>query len=145
LMSSAIVAAALAWAMTRTATTSSPPTAAFMERYVTTDGRVVRPEAGGDTAGEEQAYAMLLAAFTGDRAAFDRTWRWSVAHLRGDDGLLASRWQDGRVVDRRPSSESDVLAAWALAAAAAHFGSDGYAADGRRLGAAVLANETVRA
>ena len=82
LTSSAIVAAALAWAITRPDASSTRPAAAFMARFVAADGRVVRPEAGGDTASEEQSYAMLLAAFSGDRAAFDRTWRWSAAWER---------------------------------------------------------------
>ena len=53
---------------------ASTATARFLATYVRSDGRVTRPDQGGDTVSEGQAYALLLAVSTGDRPEFDRVW-----------------------------------------------------------------------
>ena len=69
-------------------------------RYVTSDGRVIRHDQGGDIVSEGQAYGMLLAEVA-ERPALVRTiWSWTSAHLGRSDGLFA--WHatgTGRVED----------------------------------------------
>jgi endo-1,4-beta-D-glucanase Y len=120
------------------------PAAAFLRHYVRSDGRVVRPDQGGDTVSEGQAYAMLLAETTGDPAEFRRIWDWTRTHLQLADRLFAYHANAaGHVVSRQPASDADLLIAWALlryhgpGAAALHH-------DGRQVAAAILAHEVTR-
>jgi endoglucanase len=117
---------------------------AFMDRYVSADGRVVRHDQDGDTVSEGQAYAMLLAAATGDERRFDRVWNWTRANLQRRDGLLAWRWAGGRVADREPAADADLDAARALLVASRRFGERSYRVEGLRIGRAVLAGTTAR-
>jgi endoglucanase len=114
---------------------------AFLGRYATPEGRVVRWDQGGDTVSEGQSYALLLAQVGGDGATFDNVWRWTRAHIARKDGLLAYRATDGGVADPMPATDADLVTAWALLRARGP-GSGRYHADGRRLASAVLAKET---
>src|SRR5215472_1707703 len=114
---------------------------AFLSAYVQPDGRVTRPDQGGDTVSEGQAYGLLLAEVAGDNGAFSRIWQWTRDHLQLPNGLFAYRADPaGRVLSRQPASDADLLMAWALLryrgpqAAAAHTA-------GRAVAAAVLAHE----
>ena len=114
---------------------------AFLSAYAQPDGRVTRPDQGGDTVSEGQAYGLLLAEVTGHHATFGRIWRWTRDHLQLPSGLFAYHADAaGRVLSAQPASDADLLIAWALlryrgpGAAALH-------ADGRRVAAAVLAHE----
>ena len=80
---------------------------AFLDRYVASDGRVVRSDQGGDTVSEGQSYAMLLALAARDRTRFQRVWSWTVSNLQRPDALLAWHWDDGHVVDWMPASDAD--------------------------------------
>jgi endo-1,4-beta-D-glucanase Y len=102
---------------------------------------VTRPDQGGDTVSEGQAYGLLLAEVTGNNGAFSRVWRWTHEHLQLSSGLFAYHANAaGQILNRQPASDADLLIAWALlryhgpAAAAMH-------AAGRRVAAAVLAHE----
>jgi endoglucanase len=108
------------------------------------NGRVVRHDQGGDTVSEGQAYAMLLAAATGDGRRFDAAWTWTRRHLQRRDGLLSWHWRKGRVLDRQPATDADLDAAWALAVAAERFDAPEYRRAGARIARAVLAHETAR-
>jgi endoglucanase len=121
------------------------PTAAqrFLARYVTAGGRVVRRDQGGDSVSEGQAYAMLLAAATGDRDRFRRVWTWTRTHLRRRDGLLSSRWRRGAIADPQPAADADLDAAYALLLAARRFGDPQLRRAGVRIGTSVLAHETM--
>jgi endo-1,4-beta-D-glucanase Y len=123
---------------------TSPRAAAarFLDRYVDADGRVVRHDQRGDTVSEGQAYALLLAAATGDRKRFATVWRWTERHLRRDDGLLASRWAGGAVADRDAASDADLDAARALLLAARRFGRSAYRRAALRIGRGILRHET---
>ncbi|UGS37882.1 glycosyl hydrolase family 8 [Capillimicrobium parvum] len=127
---------------------SAPPrpgpgaAARFLDRYVDPDGRVVRRDQGGDTVSEGQAYALLLAAATGDERRFGRVWRWTRAHLQRRDGLLAWHWRDGRVADRQPAADADLDAARALQLAARRFGRPALRRAAGRMAVAVLRRET---
>ncbi len=88
----------------------------WRSRFVTGEGRVVRPDHGGDTVSEGQAYTMLRAAWMGDQATFDRVWAWTRARLsrtgRPAPHLLAWRWAPGadgrgRVADWEPATDAD--------------------------------------
>jgi endoglucanase len=117
---------------------------AFLDRYAEPDGRVVRRDQGGDTVSEGQAYAMLLAAATGDEERFARVWGWTRSHLQRRDGLLAWRWAGGRVADREPATDADLDAARALLVAARRFDHRAHRAAGLRIGRAVLADATAK-
>jgi endoglucanase len=113
---------------------------AFLRDYVRPDGRVDRPDQGGDTVSEGQAYALLLAQVAGDGAAFARIWGWTRDHLRTRDGLFSFHADaSGHVLDRQPATDADLLIAWALLRDKNHH------ADGRRVASAILAHETVAA
>ncbi|HEU4657131.1 MAG TPA: glycosyl hydrolase family 8 [Capillimicrobium sp.] len=115
----------------------------FLDRYLDGDGRVVRRDQGGDTVSEGQAYALLLTALTGDEARFDRAWAWTREHLQRPDGLLAWRWQDGRVADPQPAADADLDTARALAVAGSRFARPELRGEAARIARAILAQETV--
>jgi endoglucanase len=117
----------------------------FLDRYVRSDGRVVRTDQGGDTVSEGQAYAMLLAAAVGDEERFRSVWAWTRANLWRDDGLFAWRWADGSVVDNASAADADLLVAGALAIAGRRFGDPGLLDAARATSAAILAEETFAA
>jgi endo-1,4-beta-D-glucanase Y len=115
----------------------------FLDRYVTHDGRVLRHDHGGDIVSEGQAYALLLAEAAGRPERIRAVWTWTAAHLQRPDGLFA--WHataDGRVEDPQPATDADVLIAYALCRYAGP-GAPALHAAGRRIAAAVLANESV--
>ena len=115
--------------------------ARFLASYVRSDGRVVRPDQGGDTVSEGQAYGMLLAELAGQDTVFARIWGWTRAHLQLRNGLFAFHANAaGKVVSTQPASDADLLIAWALL----RYRGPGAAAwhrDGRRVAAAILAHE----
>jgi len=137
-------------ASSTTATQGSPRSPedaayAFLDTYTRDEGRIARLDQGGDTVGEGQAYGMLAAAAVGDAQRFDRIWRWTKENIRREDGLLAFRWADGRVVDPQAATDADLDAAHALLVAACRFDRDDLRAEAERIGAAVLEQETERA
>jgi endoglucanase len=115
----------------------------FLDGYVEPDGRVVRRDEGGDVVSEGQAYGMLIAAALGDETRFRAIWQWTKTNLRRDDGLLAWRWADGIVTDANSAADADLDAARSLVVAGRRFDAPDLFKDGRRLGAAILKNETV--
>lgn len=121
--------------------TAAQQVSGFLPAYVRPDGQVVRPDQGGDTVSEGQAYGMLLAEATGKDTEFATIWDWTRAHLQLGDGLFAYHASPaGQVTSLQPASDADLLIAWALlrysgpGAAASH-------ADGRRVASAILAHE----
>lgn len=117
---------------------------AFLDGYVTPQGRVRRPDQGDDTVGEGQAYAMLAAAAVGDGARFDGIWRWTKAKLRRPDGLISFRWAGGRVVDAQAATDADLDAARALLVAGCRLRRADLRDDGLALGRAILDHEVSR-
>jgi endoglucanase len=114
----------------------------FLDRYVTSDGRVQRIDEGGDTVGEGQAYGMLLAAAIGDEERFDAIWNWTKDNLLRPDGLISFLWRDGRVEDPEAASDADVDAARALLVAACRFDRPALRREALELGQTILTNET---
>jgi endoglucanase len=115
----------------------------FLAAYVRPDGRVWRPDQGGDTVSEGQAYGLLLAEAAGRDDMFGRIWQWTQDHLQRPDGLFA--WHAdaaGHILDPGSASDADLLIAWALL----RYGGPGAAGlhqDGRQVADAVLAHEVV--
>ena len=66
-----------------------PAVSRFLAAYVRPDGRVWRPDQGGDTVSEGQAYGLLLAEAAGRDDLFGQIWYWTQAHLQRPDGLFA--------------------------------------------------------
>jgi endo-1,4-beta-D-glucanase Y len=116
----------------------------FLASYLTADGRVLRHDQGGDIVSEGQAYGMLIAQIAGRPATVRRIWAWTKAHLGRADGLLAFHAAgDGEITSHQPAADADVLAAFALLRYDG-LQDEAMHADGRRLAAAVLAEESVR-
>lgn len=115
--------------------------AGFLAAYVRPDGRVARPDQGGDTVSEGQAYGLLLAEVAGQPTTFGRIWQWTRRHLELPSGLFAYHANAaGHVLSREPASDADLLIAWALLR---YQGPDAAALHrhGRRVAGAVLAHE----
>src|SRR6478736_7027216 len=115
----------------------------FLDRYVESDGRVVRRDEGGDVVSEGQAYGMLIALAVGDQTRFRSIWKWTRSHLRRADGLLAWRWADDKVAGVNSAADADLDAARSLLLAGRRFHAPELTKDGRRLGVAILQAETV--
>lgn len=115
----------------------------FLDLYMAADGRVVRHDQGGDTVSEGQAYAMLLAVAADDRERFERAWEWARENLQRDDGLLAHRWQEGRIVDADPAADADLDAAHALVLAGRRFDAPDLRREGLEIATAILTEETI--
>ncbi|MHA7282196.1 glycosyl hydrolase family 8 [Arthrobacter sp. TMS2-4] len=122
--------------------TPEEASADFLDEWVDDDGRVVRRDQGGDTVSEGQAYGLLLALGAGDEDRLDTIWEWTRNNLVRDDGLLAWRWQDGRIVDEEPASDADVDAARALVLAGDRFDRPDLTEAGNRLADAVMESMT---
>ena len=93
----------------------------YLTRFVTPEGRVLRPENGDDTVSEGQAYTMLRAIWMNDQATFDRVWNWTRANLqrtgRPAPTLMAWHWtpaDGGSVVDWNVATDADTNLALAL-------------------------------
>ena len=115
----------------------------FLARYVTSDGRVIRHDQGGDIVSEGQAYGMLIAEVAGRPSVVRTIWSWTSAHLLRSDGLLKFHATgSGRIEDANPAADADVLAAYALLRYSGPDEARLHGA-GRRLAAAVLAHESV--
>jgi endoglucanase len=115
----------------------------FFDRYVESNGRVVRLDQGGDTVSEGQAYGLLIALLAGDSAQFATIWSWTNTHLRRPDHLFAWHWEHGGVTDQEPAADADLNIAWALALAGNHFRSTAYQQEATRIARAVIDHETV--
>jgi len=131
-------------ARTRPASRSTCAAAArFLHRYVTSDGRVIRHDQGGDIVSEGQSYAMLIAEIADRPELFRTIWSWTSVHLGRPDGLFASRATGtGQIEDPHSATDADTLIAYALLR---YSGPDQDALNnsGRRIASAILAHEAV--
>lgn len=106
----------------------------FKKRFVSAEGRVIDDGNGNVTHSEGQGYAMLLAEAYGDRATFDRLWKWTRENLqtRKDDKLLSWLWKpgtadSGAVSDSNNASDGEILVSWALLRASKRWNDYSYA------------------
>jgi len=121
----------------------------YVERFVSSDGRVVDRTHGDRTVSEGQAYLAFFSLAAGDRAHFDRALRWSVDNLaRGDLEARLPAWLWGRdergawrVLDDNAATDADLWMAYALVEAGRLWSSPRYDALGRALLANVVRSE----
>ncbi len=100
--------------------------AAWKDRFLTPEGRVVDQQNDDISHSEGQGYGALLAQANGDRAAFDRIENWTRANLLvRQDRLMAWRWRPSSGVvdaDWYTATDGDLFRAWALLRAARDSG-----------------------
>ncbi len=98
--------------------------AAFRDRFMTAEGRVVDTGNRNISHSEGQGWAMLAAARADDPRAFALLWRWTRQHLRRPhDALSAWRFRPGHGVDdMNNATDGDLFIAWALLEAGARWG-----------------------
>jgi endoglucanase len=96
----------------------------YVARFIQPDGRVIDHGAEAISTSEGQAYALLRAVWSNDKATFDRVLRWAVDNLevRGDH-LWAWKWGKSKSdqwhpLDKTSASDADIDAAMALFIAA---------------------------
>jgi endo-1,4-beta-D-glucanase Y len=126
----------------------------YKKYFIESSGRVTRPEHGGDTVSEGQAYAMLRAVWLDDKKTFDKCYGWAEKNLsrrvRTGDNLLAWHWKDGGVSDWMPASDADLDYVIALAFASRKWktgspeAAEGYLRKARAVAADILRFETAR-
>lgn len=115
----------------------------FLNRYVTSDGRVIRHDQGGDIVSEGQSYAMLIAEVANRPALVRTIWSWTSAHLGRADGLFSAHASGtGQVEDPHSATDVDTLVAYALLRYSGPD-QDALREAGHRIAGAVLAHESV--
>jgi len=118
--------------------------AAYRDRFVMADGRVVDDANGGISHSEGQGYGLLLAFSAGDRGTFERIFGFTRNQLLiRDDGLAAWKWDpkaNPHVVDINDASDGDILIAYALGLAGKAWGEPRYTEAGRALATAIGEN-----
>ncbi len=105
----------------------------FKKQFVSREGRVIDNINGNVTHSEGQGYGMLIAEAYGDKATFDRIWKWTRENLqtRTEDKLFSWLWKPGQdegggIADANNASDAEVLIAWALVRAADRWGKYAY-------------------
>jgi len=101
---------------------------AYKEVFIRPEG-YVWDEARQEVTSEGQSYALLRAAWMGDRETFDRVFAWTEAHLARPDGLYSWQWtphDGGRVLDANTATDADQDIAFALILAADAFKTPSY-------------------
>lgn len=95
---------------------------AYVDRFVSEDGRVMEHSAGDRTTSEAQAYAMFFALVANDRETFERLLEWTENNLASGDlskNLPAWQWGEderGRwqVLDDNSASDADLWLIYVL-------------------------------
>lgn len=114
----------------------------FLAHFVQPDGRVLDGSTPQQhSTSEGQSYGMFFALVAGDRATFDRLWRWTVDNLAaGDIAANLPAWSWGRrddgswgVLDANAASDADVWFVYALLEAARLWNRPHYEGDARAL------------
>lgn len=118
-----------------------PSAAAFLHRYVSSSGAVVRYDQGGDVVSEGQGYALLLSYAVDDPALFAKVWAWTRSHLQLPDGLFAYHWQSGKVTGSAPAADADTQIAWALELAGQRWSIPADTAAAKWIATAIANNE----
>jgi endoglucanase len=115
---------------------------AYLDAFVSSDGRVIDNGNAGVSHSEGQGYGLLLAAFADDRDHFELIWNWTDKHLKvRSDNLLAWRWTPAdKVVDKNNATDGDILVAWALAEGAKRFNRPDYAVVAKSIAEAIGAH-----
>ena len=121
----------------------------YKQAFVQADGRVIDRAADNISTSEGQAYAMVRAAWIGDRDTFDRARSWTRDNLQGGDGARLPAWKWGAnaagtwgTLDTTPASDADQWMIYALLLAHARWHDDTHLAQARALAAAFYDTET---
>ncbi len=123
----------------------------YRAAFIQGDGRVVDPERGGVSTSEGQSYAMLRAVWSGDRASFDRTWRWTQDNLAvRETGLFGFLWGDNHhgaytLLSRDSAADADEDIALALLLASRRWADAGYLSGSRGVLASIWAHDVAAA
>lgn len=115
---------------------------AYKDRFFRDDGRIVDTYTGLSHT-ESQGTGMLFALEAGDRAAFERIWAFTRAHMRRPDGLFSWRFDPAAAVpvsDPNNASDGDLLIAWALARAGRAFAEPALAGEAATLAQTIAAS-----
>jgi endoglucanase len=130
--------------LSRPSTATSEAATRFLARYVTSDGRVIRHDQGGDIVSEGQAYGMLIADIGRRPAIFRTIWSWTRTRLGRSDGLFASHATgSGQIEDPHSATDADILIALALLSYTGPDRAELHRA-GQRVATAVLEEESIR-
>jgi endoglucanase len=125
---------------------------AYVERFVSPDGRVIDASAGGITTSEGQSYALFFALVANDRALFRRLYRWTRDNLSAgqlEARLPAYKWgprSDGSwgVLDDNSAADSDLWIGYTLIEAGRLWSDPELTRSGRAVIANVVAHEVAR-
>ena len=122
--------------------------AAYVEKYIQKDGRVIDfAVAPGITTSEGQAYALLRAVWVDDRNVFERVLAWTDGNLEREGSVLpAWKWgalEDGGwgVVDANTASDADVILALSLFVASQKWNVHDYEGRAREIAKAIWEEE----
>lgn len=108
--------------------------AAFRDRFMMPEGRIVDTRNQNVSHTEGQGWAMMAAVRADDRAAFDRIHGWTMRVLRRPhDELFSWRFRPGASVpvdDLNNATDGDLFIAWALLEAGDRWGKREYTLQG---------------
>jgi endoglucanase len=129
---------------------SWPHWEAYVDRFISQEGRVVSPTEHGRTTSEGQAYALFFALVNDDRPRFDALLRWTEAHLaHGDFRRHLPSWLWGhdsqkrwRVLDANSAADADLWLAYDLIEAGRLWREPAYTSLGRAVLARMRREET---
>ena len=121
-----VISGLAALAVARPALAQADAWAAWRDRFVAPDGRVIDDVNDGISHSEGQAYGLILAEAFGDRETFDRIEGWTRGHIANrQDALMSWKWDPSRadsIPDWHNATDGDLLRAWALLRAASNRG-----------------------
>ena len=125
--------------------------AAYANRFISPDGRVIDPQGRDRTTSEGQSYALFFALVNNEPIRFATILRWTQTNLAGGDlGAHLPGWswgkaQDGHwgLLDGNSASDSDVWIAYDLIEAGRLWKQPQYVALGRRMLVEIARREVV--
>ncbi|HUG63247.1 MAG TPA: glycosyl hydrolase family 8 [Methylomirabilota bacterium] len=108
----------------------------YVDRFITSAGRVIDNGNGDISHSEGQGYALILAAQAGDRPTFDLVLSWTERELFAGGQFAAWRWDPAvvpHITDANNATDGDILIAWGLMLAKEAFGEPAYGRRGEDL------------
>jgi len=122
---------------------------AYVEHFISRDGRVIDYSAGDVTTSEGQSYALFFSLVANDRPLFRRLYAWTRDNLAGgrlDERLPAYRWgrrgdKSWGVLDANSAADSDLWIGYTLVEAGRLWRDDTLGRVGRALVGHVVARE----